>query len=104
MEKLKELRKQQRKTQEEIANFLNVNKMTYCNYENENRKPNLETLIKLADYFNVSLDYLVDRNWSNDLGLITKEQLDLFKMIKKLSLPNFYVVQGYVLRLLQEQV
>ncbi len=104
MEKLKELRKEKNKTQEDIAKYLDTSAMNYSRYENGKVEPTIGILCKLADYFNVSLDYLVDRNWSNDLGLITKEQLDLFKMIKQLSLPNFYVVQGYVLRLLQEQV
>ncbi len=101
--KLKELRIQNNFTQEELAKKIGIKQYTYSNYESGKTEPNIETLKKIADIFNVDTDYLIERNSPNDLGLITKEQLDLFKMIKLLNIQNFFKVQGYVLRLLEEQ-
>lgn len=59
MIKLKELRTFSAKTQKEVANDLHISVQVYCNYENEQRQPTPEMLIKLADYFQVSVDYLI---------------------------------------------
>lgn len=47
--------------QTELAEILNVTYRTVQNYEAGNREPNIDKLIFLATYFNVSLDYLVGR-------------------------------------------
>lgn len=57
--KLKELRKEKKLTQEEVSKDLNLVKRTYFNYENELREPDIATLIKLADYFDVTVDELI---------------------------------------------
>lgn len=62
MLRLKELRLRDKKTQKELAAILGIDRTTYTKYETESSEPNLETLIALADYFNVSLDYLVGRS------------------------------------------
>ena len=69
--KLKELRNLQNKTQEEVANSLNMKTQTYQNYELKKREPDIETLIKIANYFDVSLDYLCDRKWNNQIGYVS---------------------------------
>lgn len=55
----------QRKTrhlrQEDVANHLHVSKSTFCNYENNVHEPTLDTLVCLADLFDVSTDYLLGR-------------------------------------------
>lgn len=60
-ENLKYLRKKHGKTQKDIANMLGVATNTYTQYETNYRQPDIETLIKLADYYLVSLDILVGR-------------------------------------------
>ena len=57
--RLKKLRKAKGLSQTQLANELGMIKQTYSNYENEKREPNIATLIKLADYFDVSVDYLI---------------------------------------------
>lgn len=57
--KLKLLREQQNISQAKLASYLGVVRSTICQYEKGNRIPDTETLIKLADYFNVSVDYLI---------------------------------------------
>lgn len=60
-ERLKELREEKGVTQSEIAFDLGIKQPTYHQWESEKRSPSGETLVKLADYFDVSLDYLLDR-------------------------------------------
>ena len=74
---LKQLRKEKNKTQEEIAEMLNLSLTGYSYYEQNKREPSIETLIKLADYYDVSLDYLVGRQYANEVGYLTKEQKDV---------------------------
>lgn len=59
MERLKQLRLEKHLTQSDIAKMLDITVSAYGNYELDQREPNLETLIKLADYFQVSVDYLI---------------------------------------------
>ena len=61
-ERIQEQRKEAGKTQQEMADFLGVKIRVYQYYESGGRKPTLDNLIVLADYFDVSLDYLVGRS------------------------------------------
>lgn len=58
---LKQLRKARKLTQDEIADMLYITKRTYASWERNEREPGFDTLCKLADYFNVSTDYLLGR-------------------------------------------
>lgn len=58
---LKELRKEKGITQKEIADKLNITDRTYGHYETGKREPTIDTLINIADYYNISLDILVGR-------------------------------------------
>ncbi len=59
--RLKECRKEKGLTQWEVAVYCDITEKTYQNYELMTREPKLEILIKIADCFGVSLDYLVGR-------------------------------------------
>ena len=59
---LKELRKSRNISQLKLALDLNMNQNSISRYENCEREADYETLIKLADYFGVSLDYLLGRS------------------------------------------
>lgn len=60
-DKLKELRKTNKITQQKIADKLNIPQTTYSNYEQGIRTPDNETLCRLADFYDVSVDYLLGR-------------------------------------------
>ena len=60
--RLKELRKKNHKTQEEMAALIGVTRGAYGNIENGKREPDFKTLSKLADYFGVSVDWLIGRD------------------------------------------
>ena len=61
-DRLKEIRKSKGITQKAVAEFLKIKETSYQHYEYGKREPNHETTIKLADYFNVSTDYLLGRS------------------------------------------
>ena len=59
--RLKNLRKERGISQLKLALDLNMNQNSISRYENEVREAEYATLIKFADYFNVSIDYLLER-------------------------------------------
>jgi transcriptional regulator with XRE-family HTH domain len=59
--RLKQLRLQKGLTQWEIATYCDITEKAYQNYELMTREPKLEILVRIADFFGVSLDYLVGR-------------------------------------------
>ncbi len=61
MNNLRLLRKKMKKTQQQLADFLGITQQGYACYENETRIPPTDMTIKLADYFGVSVDYLLGR-------------------------------------------
>ena len=65
--RLKELRESRRIYQRELADLLGLSFRGYQNYETDQAEPKLTTLIALADYFDVSVDYLLGR--TNDPAL-----------------------------------
>ena len=60
--RLKELRKARKISQLKLALDLNMNQNTISRYETLEREADYKTLIQFADYFNVSLDYLLGRS------------------------------------------
>ena len=60
--KLKELRISEGLTQQELSVKLGISRVNYTRYETDKVRPDYETLIKLADFYNVSLDEIFDRN------------------------------------------
>ena len=70
---LAELRKERRLLQKEVANYLNVTVATVSNYEKGVHSPDLDTLVKLADFFDVSTDYLLQRtDYKASLNMLNK--------------------------------
>ena len=61
MNRLKELRKEKNLFQKDIADFLGVERTTYVKYESGVSEPNINTLILLADYYDVTVDYLLGK-------------------------------------------
>ena len=61
-ERIKTLRIDKKVTQKEIAEEIGVSPVSVQRFEYGSVRPSLDTIIALADYFNVSLDYLVGRS------------------------------------------
>ena len=62
MEILLTLRKEKGVTQKDLAEYLQISRQAYANYEAGNRSPDFETLIKLSEYFEVTVDYLLGKD------------------------------------------
>ena len=61
-ERLTELRKQYKYTQRQMADILGISQPSYIRYENDTSEHTQENLVKLADAFDVSVDYLLGRS------------------------------------------
>lgn len=73
MKRLKELRLQKGLTQQQVANAIGKTYQAYSYYENGKRDPDTETLKLLADFFNVSTDYLLETPQSVENKKIPKD-------------------------------
>ncbi|RKJ51438.1 XRE family transcriptional regulator [Butyricicoccus sp. 1XD8-22] len=70
--RIKELRLSYDKTQSEIAELLEITRQAYTHYESGERKPSIETICILADYYGVTLDYIVGRTTIPNIYKVTK--------------------------------
>lgn len=61
-QRLRQCRKEKNMTQWEVAVYCDISEKAYQNYELMTREPKLEILIKIADLFDCSLDYLTGRS------------------------------------------
>ena len=62
MDRLRELRKEQGVARQDLADEMLISKRTIARYESGERQPTLSMVFDLADYFKVSIDYLVGRS------------------------------------------
>lgn len=103
--RLKELRKEQNITQSNLAKILNVTQDSISLWEKNKRVPDTQYIIQLADYFNVSADYLLGRSDDfgnvdvpSDVKLSSEEQyaLDMFRDLsnsnRKIILRNLFIL------------
>ena len=84
MNKLRSLRLEKGESLEKIAKYLNVTIQTISNYETEKREMSPDTIIKLANYYDVSTDYLLGK--SNERN---PEKLDTDKINIELSKKDY---------------
>jgi transcriptional regulator with XRE-family HTH domain len=81
-DRLRQLREENNLLQKDIASMLNITTSAYGYYEQGKREPNTEALQKLADYYNVSIDYLL---CTGDYGInVSAEYAIIGKRIKDL--------------------
>lgn len=101
-ELLAKLRKERGILQKELANYLNVTVATISNYEKGVHAPDYETLIKLADFFDVSTDYLLQRtdyrssiSTLNERLLVDYKVCDLLNAILELDQKSMTALVDY---------
>lgn len=103
-ERLIELRKEDRKTQEEMANILNVKRSTYGAYERGTILPPYDKIESIAKYFDVSVDYLMgNTNNKNSSSTSNSREVhdvnqtlnDLLKELKNKDVP--LKIDGFLL-------
>jgi transcriptional regulator with XRE-family HTH domain len=78
---LKKLREENNYTQVTLAENVGIMQQNISAYENDRSAPNIENLIKFAQLFNVSIDYLVGYSKiPNSANCFTEDQIELFKI------------------------
>lgn len=95
-DKLRELRTKQDITQTKMAEILGTVQTTYSGWE-KNKEPRYETLIDIANYFNVSIDYLLGNDTNVHMSkicklekLLDKEQKYKLEEMCKIMFPQEY--------------
>lgn len=97
-EQIKGLRLTRNISQVQLAKGLSVTKQTVSNWENNNIMPSVETLIKLARYFNCTTDYLLELNDNRTLlevtGLTKEQTVHIQLVINDLQTLNQQEIQN----------
>lgn len=73
---LKEIRAKRNLTQQQVADHIGCSAVVYSRYEKGTRQPSIETLLRLADLFGVTVDYLLGRQNVED-STLSKFEVDL---------------------------
>ena len=99
-EKLKQIRKLKKLKQKDVAQYLSLERSTYTGYETGKSKPTFEKLIELADFFDISVDYLLGRSNNPILFDVTydmEDDFDLYamKIAEDSSVFNDYMAMEY---------
>lgn len=81
-------------TQEEVAGRIGISRARYSHYENGRSEPDTETLNKLADYYDVSVDYLLGRTDDpnetlNNKGSNSNSLDEINKLVKEYGIEQF---------------
>ena len=92
---LKELLEQQDITQKHLAKSLDMSPSALSNYIQGNREPDYNTLIRIADYFHVSTDYLLDHSHGASYGHEEEALLHIFRSLTN-EQKEFYLEQGKI--------
>ncbi len=107
---IRELRKQQNLSQSQLAKDMQMSRTTITNYENNYSNPDLDTLVALAEYFNVSTDYLLshtpvptDTNQKKETASQNKEQLRFWHYFNRLSVENRDLIIGTMIQMYNEE-
>lgn len=92
-DRLRELRERRDIKQVQISAYLEIGQNTYSRWENNERKPDYETLIKIAEYYNVSIDYLLEHKLKDEPmirlnNVLSDEQKESLITICKTIYPN----------------
>lgn len=90
-DRIKELRTQAKMTQPELAEKLEVTRSTIATYENNTRQPSFHSLIRLAQIFHVSTDYLLLGNKDDSLdvsGLSMEQKMLIIGIVKNFKETN----------------
>lgn len=104
--KINELVKSNGKTQQEMADFLGISQASFYAYTVGRAEPSLDKLIKLADYFNVSLDFLCGRQNKNLIfaDSLSEKKKELINLIKDLDDDSTLIALGFVAKLANKPI
>lgn len=101
--RIKDLREDSDKTQTELANYLGTTAQYYGKYEKGERELPFSRAIQLADYYNVSLDYLAGRCLYKNGQLLDDDEKEIIINWRNLSERNKGKVEYLISELLEAQ-
>jgi transcriptional regulator with XRE-family HTH domain len=81
-DRLKKMRESKKLSQQQLAEKLNINRSTYARYELNQTQPDYETLQRLADFYDVSTDYILT---GINTKLTEKDERDVAKRMEKIK-------------------
>ena len=97
MKKLKELREKLDISQTELSKKIGIPQSSYSHFEVGRSEPNINTLIKLADFFKVPIDALVERKFNGvDFSKFTDVHFELLEKISTLNETQCEKLIGYI--------
>ena len=102
-DKIDALLKQQKKKQIQLTDFLGLNKNAYSDWKIGRTTSYTKHLSRIAEFFDVTVDYLLGKETSPDEPAIEHAEDVLWSKICRLSAENRNKVDGYVTALLDEQ-
>ena len=88
---LRRLREEHHTTQRQLAEAIGVSQQSVNKYENQNIEPDIHTLIRIADYFGTTVDYLIGRTNEcetvslTDNPMLSSAEIDLIKRFRSLT-------------------
>lgn len=92
--KVKDLRNNINKTQEQVAKSLGISRAAYSHIENDRNEPDNNTLKKIADYYEVTIDYLLGRTNDKHEEVLAAAHLD--KDLKDMSPEQRQAVYDFI--------
>ena len=105
---LRQLREENRISQQRLAEMLNTSQQSIFKYEKTTSEPDIATLIKLADIFGVSVDYLIgnsdvrDKNSSFDIAVLTAAERSHMRLWRSLT-PDMRSSVDQLLQAMQQE-
>ena len=103
--RMKELRERAGLSQYELAPKLGLKQSTYANYEIEKTQPTIEMLMKIADFYGVSLDYLCEHKTQNilQLSLLNDTQREIVNKVVEMNERQQDRTLGYIENLFENK-
>ncbi len=97
-DRLKKLRDENNVSQFDLSNYLGISQQALSKWENEKTEPDNDSLVKIANYFNVSTDYLLGNSESKQIEKPYDNDLEkvLFSKAKDLSDEDKKAVLGII--------
>ncbi|MCC0705301.1 helix-turn-helix transcriptional regulator [Clostridioides sp. ES-S-0049-02] len=96
MNRLRELRKENKYTVQDVADKLSVNKNSVVRWENGNRKVDTEKLIELSNIYNVSIDYILCITDNRENIQLEEEEKQLLNNYRELDTKSKTIVQEQI--------
>lgn len=97
-EKIRYLRIKNNLTSKELSRILNISESSISLYENDKRKPSIKLIIKMADFFNVSTDFLLGVSTNTLSELVKDTEADISTLLENiitlLSNQNYIIFDG----------